>query len=324
MRGKPKLLKQVHDRLCLLNKSIHTERTYTAWISRYIAFCNRHIPDKANWIHPKDCGRSEVEAFLTHLATDKHVAASTQNQAFSALVFLYRDILQQPFEQVNAVRAKVPTRVPAVFSRDEAIRVIEQMDDDALQTMAKLLYGSGLRLMECVRLRIKDVDIPRRQILVRDGKGAKDRYTILLDNVVDALERQLTYASVLYAKDRAQGYDHVYLPTALMEKFSGAVPVGWYWVFPSSTLSVDPRSGRKQRHHVHPTTLQRAVRQAIRQAGITKHALCHTFRHSFATHLLESGRYQLQEVQQLLGHKDITTTQIYLHVMHQKDNPLNW
>ena len=325
MNNKPKLLEQARNRLRLLHKSYHTERQYLAWMTAYIAFCNRHEPDKTTWRHPKDCGRHDVEAFLTHLAVDKHVAASTQNQALSALIFLYRDVLDQPLEQVNAVRAKKPVTMPAVFSRQEAVAVIEQIDNDMMQTMTKLLYGSGLRLMECIRLRIKDVDFQRKQLLVRDGKGRKDRYTILLDNVIAPLHRQIAYATALHEQDLAQGYGTVYLPYALAEKYPhAATDVRWFWVFPSRNLSVDPRSGVKQRHHLSPTALQNAVRKAIRKAGVPKHALCHTFRHSFATHLLESGKFQLQEVQELLGHKDIQVTQRYLHVMQKKENPLNW
>jgi integron integrase len=325
MNSKPKLLEQARNRLRLLHKSFHTERQYLSWISSYIAFCNRHEPNKARWRHPKDCGRHEVEAFLTQLAVEKHVAASTQNQALSALVFLYRDVLNQPLEQVNAVRAKKPVTMPTVFSREEAVAVIEHMENDTMQTMTKLLYGSGLRLMECVRLRIKDVDFQRKQLLVRDGKGRKDRYTLLLENVIIPLQRQIAYATALHEQDIAQGYGRVYLPYALAEKYhDAATDLRWFWVFPSRNLSVDPRSGVKQRHHISPSTLQKAVRTAIRKAGVSKHALCHTFRHSFATHLLESGKFQLQEVQELLGHKDIQVTQRYLHVMQKKENPLNW
>jgi integron integrase len=325
MDKQPKILELARQRLRVLHKSFHTERQYLTWISKYIAYCNRGEPDKANWRHPKDCGAAEVEAFLTHLAVDNEVAASTQNQAFSALTFFYRDVLGQPFEHVNAVRAKQPTTMPAVFSRDEAVAVIQQIEDDTMQTMAKLLYGSGLRLMECVRLRIKDVDFHREQILVRDGKGHKDRYTILVNNVVEPLRRQIAYAQALHAKDVAQGYGHVYLPYALAKKYPNArTDPRWYWVFPSKNLSIDPRSDRKQRHHVSPSALQKAVRKAIRAVGIPKHALCHTFRHSFATHLLESGQFQLQEVQELLGHKNIQITQRYLHVMKKKANPLGW
>ena len=325
MGNKPKILELTRNRLRVLHKSIHTERQYLSWITGYITFCNRHESDKAKWRHPKDCGRHEVEAFLTHLAVEKHVAASTQNQAFSALVFLYREVLNQPFERVNAMRAKRPETLPSVFSREEAVAVIEQIDNDTMQTMTKLLYGSGLRLMECVRLRIKDVDFQRKQLLVRNGKGNKDRYTILLENVIEPLQRQITYAMALHDKDLAQGYGSVHLPYALAEKYPhAATDVRWYWVFPSRKLSIDPRSGIKQRHHMHPSSLQSAVRDAIRKVGITKHALCHTFRHSFATHLLESGKFQLHEVQELLGHKDINTTQRYLHVLQKKANPLNW
>jgi integron integrase len=325
MHKNPKLLDLVRNRLRLLHKSIHTERQYLDWMTRYIAFCNRDEPVKANWRHPKEFGRYDVEAFLTHLAVEKQVAASTQNQALSALVFLYREVLGQPFDRVNAIRAKRPSLMPVVFSREEAITVIEQIDDDTMQTMAKLLYGSGLRLMECARLRIKDVDFQRKQLLVRDGKGNKDRYTILLNNVIEPLQRQIAYVTTLHDKDLAQGYGSVHLPYALAEKYPYAAnDLKWYWVFPSRNLSIDPRSGIKQRHHIHPTSLQNAVKDAIRKAGITKHASCHSFRHSFATHLLETGKFQLQEVQELLGHKHINTTQIYLHVLQKKENPLNW
>jgi integron integrase len=325
MEQKPRLLEQVRDRLRLLHRSYHTERQYLAWMTHYITFCNRHEPNKAKWRHPKDCGRNEVEAFLTYLAVDRHVTASTQNQALCALVFLYREVLDLPLENVSAVRAKIPTTMPTVFSREEAVAIIELIENDAMQTMAKLLYGSGLRLMEAVRLRIKDVDFQRKQILVRDGKGRKDRYTILLDNVIAPLQRQIEYAIALHAKDLAKGYGTVSMPYALAEKYpNAAADIRWFWVFPSRNLSVDPRSSIKQRHHINPTTLQKAVRKAISKAGVSKHALCHTFRHSFATHLLESGKFQLHEVQQLLGHKDIKTTERYLHVMQQKDNPLNW
>lgn len=321
----PKLLELARQRLRVLHKSFHTERQYCAWISAYITYCNRDEPDKANWRHPKDCGAADVEAFLTHLAIDNEVAASTQNQAFSALTFFYRDVLDQPFEQVKAIRARQPTTMPAVFSREEALAVIRQIDNDTLQTMAKLLYGSGLRLMECVRLRIKDVDFQREQLIVRDGKGQKDRYTILVDNVIAPLRRQIAYAQALHDKDVSQGYGHVHLPYALAQKYPNAsADPRWYWVFPSRNLSVDPRSGQKQRHHISPSALQKAVRQAIQAVGIPKHALCHTFRHSFATHLLESGQFQLQEVQELLGHKNIQITQRYLHVMKKKANPLRW
>jgi integron integrase len=325
MDKQPKVLELARQRLRVLHKSYSTERQYITWITKYIAYCNRDEPDKARWQHPKDCGAAEVEAFLTHLAIDKEIAASTQNQAFSALTFFYRDVLGQPFENVQAVRAKPPTTMPPVFSRDEAVAVIRHIEDDTKQTMAKLLYGSGLRLMECIRLRIKDVDFHREQILVRDAKGHKDRYTILVDNVVEPLRRQIEYARALHAKDVAQGYGHVYLPYALAKKYANAsTDPRWYWVFPSGKLSIDPRSGRKQRHHINPSTLQKAVRKAIHAVGIQKHALCHTFRHSFATHLLESGQFQLQEVQELLGHKNIQITQRYLHVMKKKPNPLGW
>ncbi len=238
------LLESTRHRLRLLHKSFHTERQYLSWIKQYITYCNRHEPEKANWRHPKDCGRREVEAFLTHLAVDKQVAASTQNQALSALVFFYREVLECPLEQIRAVRAKQPTRMPAVFSRDEAITVIQHLRDDTMQTMAKLLYGSGLRVMECVRLRIKDVDFQRCQIVVRDGKGRKDRDTLLMENAIEPLRRQIAYAATLHEQDLAQGYGSVSLPDALARKYpNAATAVGRAWVFPSPRLSVDPPFG---------------------------------------------------------------------------------
>ncbi len=325
MDKQPKLLDAARQRLRVLHKSFQTERQYLSWMSDYITYCNRDEPDKVKWRHPKDCGAADVEAYLTYLAMEREVAASTQNQAFSALMFLYREVIDQPLDNIKAVRAKQPATMPAVFSREEAVAVIHEIHQDSMQTMAKLLYGSGLRLMECVRLRVKDVDFQREQILVRDGKGHKDRYTILVENVIVPLRRQIDYALALHTQDLAQGYGHVYLPYALAHKYQNAsTDPRWYWVFPSKNLSIDPRSGRKQRHHLSPSALQNAVRNAIRAVGVPKHALCHTFRHSFATHLLESGKFQLQEVQALLGHKNIQTTQRYLHVMQKKANPLNW
>ncbi|CAN2042658.1 Integrase/recombinase [Candidatus Magnetomoraceae bacterium gMMP-15] len=325
MNKKMKLLDLVSHRLKLLHKSIHTERQYISWIKKYMAFCNQYEKDKANWRHPKDCGHNEIEAFLTHLAVDKHVAASTQNQALSALVFLYKKVLDSPFENVNAVRSKRPTCLPVIFSRTEAIEIIKKIENDTMQIMAKLLYGSGLRLMECIRLRVKDVDFQRKQIFVRDAKGKKDRCTIMMDNVINTLNRQIAYAEALHNKDLAQGCGSVCLPDALSEKYpNAATDFAWYWVFPAGKLSTDPRSGLRRRHHIHPSSLQKVVKKAIKNASITKNASCHTFRHSFATHLLESGKFHLHEVQELLGHKHIKTTQIYLHILQKNENPLNW
>jgi len=267
--------------------------------------------------HPKDMGAPEIEAFLTHLAVDGNIAASTQNQALCALEFLYREVLRQEWDDsIAPVRAKKPQRLPTVLTKDEARRVVGLMSG-VPQLMAKLLYGSGLRLMECVRLRVKDVDFVQHQIIVRDGKGGKDRITMLPDAVVPLLRDHLQHVKLIHESDLAHGYGSVYLPYALERKYPNASKEWpWQYVFPSDRLSVDPRSGLKRRHHIDENTLQKAVRQAALLAGIHKQVSCHTFRHSFATHLLESS-YDIRTVQELLGHKDVKTTMIYTHVLNR-------
>ncbi|MFV8835708.1 integron integrase [Aquisalimonas sp. APHAB1-3] len=305
----PKLLDQVRERIRFKHYSIRTERAYVHWIRRFILFHGKR--------HPNTMGASEVEAFLTHLATKGNVAASTQNQAFSALLFLYRDVLGQQLDAVSSVeRAKKPERLPTVLTRDEVRTVMAHLDGtNAL--MAKLLYGAGLRLMECVRLRIKDVEFNRLEIMVRDGKGGKDRVTMLPDSLAEGLAEQVRRTVEIHRQDLASGYGSVYLPNALARKYPAAPQeTGWQYVFPASRLSVDPRSGKTRRHHVDEKRLQRAVKAAVRKAGITKPASCHTFRHSFATHLLESG-YDIRTVQELLGHSDVRTTMIYTHVLNR-------
>jgi len=304
-----KLLDQVRDVLRLKHYSIRTEQAYTDWIRRYILFHGKR--------HPKDMGAPEIEAFLTHLAVDGNVAASTQNQALCALEFLYREVLRQEWDDsIAPVRAKKPQRLPTVLTKDEARRVVGLMSG-VPQLMAKLLYGSGLRLMECVRLRVKDVDFVQHQIIVRDGKGGKDRITMLPDAIVPALQEHLQRVKLLHESDLAYGNGSVYLPYALDRKYPNASKEWlWQYVFPSDRLSVDPRSNVTRRHHLDENTLQKAVRQAALKAGIHKHATCHTFRHSFATHLLESG-YDIRTVQELLGHKDVKTTMIYTHVLNR-------
>ncbi len=262
-------------------------------------------------------GAEHVRDFLTHLAVKGKVAASTQNQAFSAILFLYQQVLQHEIGRIEDVeRAKRPIKVPVVFTQDEAAKVLAQMSS-TLRLMANLLYGTGMRLMECVRLRVKDVDFGYNQITIRDGKGAKDRVTMLPPVLVDALQRHLARVKSLHGDDLAEGFGTVYLPFALERKYPNANREwGWQYVFPAAKRSVDPRSKRQQRHHAGETVLQRAVKQAIRAAGIHKAASCHTFRHSFATHLLESG-YDIRTVQELLGHKDVATTMIYTHVLNR-------
>jgi len=290
-----KLLDQVRDVLRLKHYSIRTEQAYVDWIKRYILFHKKR--------HPKDMGRAEVEAFLTHLAVEGNVAASTQNQALSALLFLYREVLKIEFDApVDSIRAKKPSRLPVVLTRAETQQVIEGMTG-VYQLMAKLLYGSGLRLMECVRLRVKDVDFERREITVRDTKGGHERVTMLSASLVAPLQEHLKRVKLLREQDLAAGCGQVYLPYALDRKYpNAATEWGWQYVFPSERLSTDPRTGITRRHHMDESNLQRAVKDAVRLARLAKLASCHTFRHSFATHLLESG-YDIRTVQELLGHK---------------------
>ena len=314
-----KLLDQVRDAIRLKHYSLRTEQSYVNWIKRYIVF---HKAENGDYRHPQDMGVAEIEAFLTHLAVDKNVAASTQNQAFSAIMFLYRHVLKKDLGGfVQAVRAKKPRRLPTVLSKDEVQRVIGCMSGKH-QLMAKLLYGSGLRLMECIRLRVKDIDFAQHQIVVRDGKGEQDRITILPDSLIELLQEHMQRVKRLHQDDLAKGYGQVYLPYALNRKYPNADREwGWQWVFPSSRLSVDPRPSPEgeaitRRHHLHESSLQKAVRQAARLAKIDKPVGPHTFRHSFATHLLESG-YDIRTVQELLGHKDVKTTMIYTHVLNR-------
>lgn len=309
-----KLLDQVRDAIRLKHYSIRTETAYVNWIKRYILF---HKTDRGIVRHPQEMGLPEIEAFLTYLAADQNVAASTQNQALSALLFLYRDVLQKDLGGfVDAVRAKKPKRLPTVLTKEEVRRVIGCMSG-IHQLMAKLLYGSGLRLMECARLRVKDIDFAQHMIVVRDGKGEQDRVTMLPDSLVAPLQEHLQRVRRLHEEDLAKGYGQVYLPYALDRKYPNANREwGWQYVFPSDRLSIDPRSEIIRRHHIDESGLQKAVRQAAKQAQIDKPVGPHTFRHSFATHLLEN-HYDIRTVQELLGHKDVKTTMIYTHVLNK-------
>jgi integron integrase len=304
-----KLLDRMRDLLRTQHYSLRTEQAYVEWARRYILFHHKR--------HPKEMGVPEVEAFLTHLALERKVAASTQNQALSALLFLYREVLRQPLDPVDAVRARKPERLPTVLTKSEAARVISAMSGTT-QLMAKLLYGSGLRLLECVRLRVKDIDFEQRCILVRDGKGEKDRVTMLPESLVSPLREHLTHVKHLHEKDLAEGKGAVHLPYALAVKYPQAEREWcWQYVFPAKSFSLDPRTGLQRRHHWDESSLQKAVRAAAKLAGITdKPVTCHTFRHSFATHLLEAG-YDIRTVQELLGHKDVKTTMIYTHVLNR-------
>ena len=306
---KRKLLDQVRDAIRLKHYSYKTEQSYVAWIRRYILFHNKR--------HPQEMGTEEVEAFLTHLAVTENVAASTQNQALSALIFLYRYVLQQPLtENVDAIRAKRSKHLPTVLTVAEVKAVLGAMTGTP-QLMAELLYGTGMRLNEGLRLRVKDVDFGKQQIIVRDTKGKQDRRTVLPQRIVERLQAHLVLIRHQHQQDLSQGYGQVYLPYALERKYPNA-DRDWIWqyVFPANTRSKDPRSGIVRRHHLDPSIIQKAIKAAIRQVGITKKASCHTLRHSFATHLLENG-YDIRTVQELLGHKDVKTTMIYTHVLNR-------
>jgi len=307
--AKPKLLDQVRWRLRVKHYSIRTEESYVDWIRRFIVFHRKR--------HPDQMGEEEIADFLSHLASERHVSASTQNQAFSALLFLYQQVLERKLEFIAGVeRVTRPARMPVVLTKEEVRAVLKQMSGE-LRLMAELLYGSGLRLMECVRLRVKDVDFGYGQIMVRDGKGLKDRVTVLPGTLLEPLRVHLEQVRLLHQQDLARGGGEVYLPFALSRKYPNAKRAwSWQYVFPAAKLSVDPRSHEVRRHHVQEKNLQNAVKMAVRQAGITKAASCHTLRHSFATHLLENGS-DIRTVQELLGHKDVSTTMIYTHVLNQ-------
>jgi len=305
----PKLLDLVRQSLRRKHYSLRTEASYLAWIRRFILYQNKR--------HPRDMGSPEIEAFLTHLAIDRKVSAPTQNQALSALLFLYRHVLGLDIDiPLQAMRARRSHHLPTVLTRGEVQQLISCLSGTH-QLMAKLLYGSGLRLMEGFRLRIKDIDFSQRQIVVRDGKGLKDRLTMLPENLIPALREHLQRVRLLHDQGLQEGHGLVSLPYALERKYPLA-ETEWMWqyLFPSPRLSTDPRNGATRRHHADPSSLQRAIHRAARLAGIEKHVSCHTLRHSFATHLLENG-YDIRTVQELLGHKDVKTTMIYTHVLNR-------
>jgi integron integrase len=304
----PRLLDRVRDAIRLRHYSRRTEKAYVDWIRRFIRYHGRR--------HPREMGASEIEAFLNDLAVRQEVAASTQNQALAALVFLYREVLQAPpLELQGLVRARAPRRLPVVLSRDEVRRLLATLDGTP-KLLASLMYGSGLRLLEALQLRVKDVDVARRELVVRDGKGRKDRVAPLPDAVVPELERQLVEAARVHAADVRAGHGSVELPAALARKFPRAEREwAWQWVFPATRRYRMP-NGVERRHHFHETAIQRAVRDGVRRAGIAKAASCHTLRHSFATHLLGDG-YDIRTVQELLGHRNVATTMIYTHVLNR-------
>ena len=305
----PKLLDQVRGKIRLKHYSIRTEQAYVDWIRRFILHFGKR--------HPRELGAANVEAFLTHLAVAGNVAASTQNQAKSALLFLYREVLETELPWLdNVERARAPKRLPVVLTREEVQGVLGRLTGTHW-LIASLLYGAGLRIMEGLRLRVKDVEFSRKEILVRDGKGFKDRVTMLPAALAAPLAEHLKRVKALHEQDLAAGRGAVHLPYALERKYPGAArDWGWQYVFPSANLSEDPRSGIERRHHLQDQAVQRAMRQAVRDAGIAKPATPHTLRHSFATHLLEGG-YDIRTVQELLGHADVSTTMIYTHVLNR-------
>lgn len=310
MSDKPvKLLDQLRNVLRAKHYSYRTEQAYVDWVRRFILFHDKR--------HPNDMGDQEINAFVTHLATERRVAASTQNQALSAVLFLYRHVLEREIATPSStLRARKSEHLPTVLSKREAQAVIAQMSG-LPKLMTQLLYGAGLRLMECVRLRVKDVDFDHHQLLIRDGKGEKDRSTVLPQGAIAALRAQLTSVRAVHEQDLAEGFGEVALPYALDRKYpSASKEFAWQFVFPAAHRSIDPLTNTIRRHHVDASVLQRAVKLAAAAAKVDKPVSPHTFRHSFATHLLQSG-YDIRTVQELLGHRDVKTTMIYTHVLQR-------
>jgi integron integrase len=305
--GPPKLLDRVRTAIRARHYSRRTEQAYVGWIRRFIIFHGKR--------HPSTLGEAEVTAFLSTLATRDRVSSSTQNQALSALVFLYREVLGTELPWLDGVvRAKRVVRLPLVLTREE-VRVILGELNGTPWLMLSLMYGSGLRLLECARLRIKDVDFARGEITVRDGKGGKDRRTMIPLALTAPLAAQVERVQRLHDRDLNRRLGSVALPDGIERKYPRAAwELGWQWVFPATRLHLDRRTGRYQRHHLHETVVQRAMKDAVRRTGIAKPASCHTLRHSFATHLLEAG-YDIRTIQELLGHSDVSTTMIYTHVL---------
>jgi len=305
----PRLLDRIRDRIRLKHYSLRTEKAYLDWIKRFIHFHGKR--------HPEEMAALEVEVFLTHLAVNLHVAASTQNQAKSALLFMYKHVLGVELPWLDGVeQAKTPARLPVVLTREEVVRVLNRLDGTH-GLIGRLLYGTGMRIMEALRLRVKDIEVSRHEIIIRDGKGAKDRMAILPRAIEAALGAHVERVRGLHLRDLADGYGAVWLPFALDRKYPNASREwGWQYVFPAQHRSCDPRGGDERRHHVSDQALQRAMRQAVRDAGLVKPATPHSLRHSFATHLLESG-YDIRTVQELLGHADVSTTMIYTHVLNR-------
>lgn len=307
--SRPKLLDRVRWHLRVKHYSIRTEQAYLDWIRRFILFHGKR--------HPDIMGEEQIGAYLTHLAVNRHVSASTQNQALSALLFLFQQVLDRKLDFIPGLeRVRRPPKVPVVLTPEETRAVLAQLRGD-YRLMGELLYGSGMRLMEAVRLRVKDIDFGYNQITIHDGKGMRERVTLLPQSLKKSLQSHLDRVKELHQQDLRRGAGNVYLPFGLRRKYPNAQRAwSWQYVFPAVKPSLDPRSGETRRHHIQEKNLQNAVKIAVRKTGVTKAASCHTFRHSFATHLLDGG-YDIRTVQELLGHKDVSTTMIYTHVLNK-------
>ncbi len=313
----PKLLDRMRHKMRLQHYAWRTEQSYVKWIERFLRW--HRDRNRGCWTHPKDMGKAEIEAYLTWLATDRNVSPSTQNQALSAILYLYRSVLEIDLPMIEALRAKPKPHLPVVLSRDEVQRVLLAIKSPLYRVMAELMYGAGLRLIETCRLRVKDVDFDRRQLFVREGKGGKDRTVPLPRQCVPELRRRIELAREQRDRDRTQGVGGVSLPHAIDRKYpDAALSLEWQYVFGSPRLCRNPQNpdGGLVRHHIHENNMQKALKRAVRESGLTKTANCHTLRHSFATHLLENG-YDIRTVQELLGHKDVSTTMIYTHVLER-------
>lgn len=304
-----KLITSIQDIIRAKHYSIRTEKAYIDWTIRYIKF--------HNYTHPVKLNHTHIQLFLNYLASKLNVAASTQNQALNAIIFLYRHVLHKPMEElIDITWSKKPKKLPVVASKKE-INLILGSINGTPKLIASLLYGAGMRLIEALRLRVKDIDFYRNQIMIRDAKGAKDRTAIMPDMLIPNLQYQIKMVSLLHQKDIRNGYGRVYLPYALKHKYPNADrEIGWQYLFPASTISIDPRTNEKRRHHLDESFIRKKIKQACKKSKIMKNISCHTLRHSFATHLLENG-YDIRTVQELLGHKDIRTTMIYTHVLNK-------